>query len=122
MMPAEQFVLIDLPLGAYMARIDTDTFQLVIQEISFFGFELRPIIHVRVTHTAYPRPAVQLEAIEFSFDGSDIVKSFSDICEVKGKTVFTWVEGGECVSGCSPCACLVIPQLRLPSLMLDFPR
>jgi len=93
MMPVDQFVLIDLPLGAYMARVDDSTFQLVIQEIAFFGFELRPIIKVRVTHSMYPRPSVILEAVEFRFDGSEIVRSLSDVSEVRGKTVLTWDEG-----------------------------
>lgn len=93
LMPVEQFVLLELPLGAYMAREDENTFQLVIPTVAFFGLEVRPVVRARVTHVASPRPAVVVEAVQFALDGSEPIRAMQDLAEVRGRTTLTWEEG-----------------------------
>lgn len=95
-LPVDQYVLLELPLGARLERVeDTDIlFRLIIPKVQFFWLCVKPTIELTVEvlgEDAPEGPCVKILALWAAVEGEWAeANGLNDRFDFGGKTMFTW--------------------------------
>ena len=88
-LPVEQYVCIEMPLHAHLARLNSNLFQLTVPPVTFFHLQVCPTVYCNVTQN---HTAVIIQSDKCNLEGSSYVRSLNSCFRFSIRTVFTWVD------------------------------
>merc|ERR1712093_149558 len=86
-LPGDQYVSLDLPLGARLDHVGGNRFLLTVPPLKFFDLEVGPFVFATVEQTD---SAVRIESKEVVLKGSPFVESLNGCFDFVVRTQFAW--------------------------------